>query len=119
MRQCQYCNAIVKGRADKKFCSKTCNNKFHAAHKKADNLEEIAAVNRILRRNREILVRLFEGEKKQKMKVSKLVLSQLGFNFKYITGIYYNREGKRYHYVYDLAWMEFSDQDILIINRKK
>lgn len=118
MRQCEHCNAILKGRADKRFCSKSCSNKFHAARKKNEYSEEITGVNRILGRNREILKRLFEREKRQKVKVSKLVLSQLGFNFKYITGIYYNRDNKRYHYVYDFAWMEFSDQDILIIRRK-
>jgi len=115
MKQCLNCNNIIKGRPDKKFCSKECSSQYHQAKRKQEMPEEVVITNRILLKNRRILLSLLEKEKKPKLKVSKLLLSQLGFNFQYITGIYSNRQGKLYHYVYDFAWMEFSNQEILIV----
>ncbi|MEM7371786.1 MAG: hypothetical protein AAF587_24435 [Bacteroidota bacterium] len=40
------------------------------------------------------------------------------FNFNYYTGSYVNSCGKQYYYVYDFAWMEFSDQEVLIFKRQ-
>lgn len=77
----------------------------------------VRGTNHILLNNRRILQKLCEQEKKVKTKVSKLALSQLGFNFNYITGIYFNRQDKMYHYVYEFAWMEFSTQEVLIIKK--
>lgn len=117
MNHCIVCKAIIRGRTDKKYCSKMCSNKFHAEKRKKLLPESVLLTNRILLKNRSILQGFFEGEKRKKVKVDKLVLSKLGFNFKYITGIYYNRERKRYHYVYDFAWMEFSTQEVLLIKK--
>ena len=119
MNQCIVCNKVIRGRNDKKFCSKDCNNKFHNGKRKNDLTDEVKSINKILLKNRRILQQLCEKEKKYKLKVSKLLLSHLGFNFSYITGIYYNRQGKMYHYVYDYAWMEFSTQDVMIIRKRK
>ena len=36
----------------------------------------------------------------------------------YITHYYKNSQGKTYNYVYDFAWMEFSDNEILIVRKR-
>ncbi len=116
MNQCKVCNKVCKGRADKIFCSKDCSNKFHHAKRKKQ-IDIITTTNAILLKNRNILAEIFEKEKRKKLKVEKLFLSKKGFNFQYNTGIYFNRERKLYHYVYDYAWMEFSTQEVLIVRK--
>lgn len=94
MKRCIVCSSIIRGREDKKFCSKMCSNKYHVAKRKAALTDDVKGVNKILLKNRKILQRLCEQEQKHKLKVSKLALTQLGFNFDYITGIYFNRQHK-------------------------
>ncbi len=119
MQQCYHCNGIIKGRADKKFCSKDCSNKYNFAKRKSSTPEVVKTINRILIKNRSILSNLFNSNKQTKKKLSKIILSQQGFDFQYCTGVYFNRERKMYHYIYDFAWMEFSDQEVLVIRKLK
>ncbi|MCO5277943.1 MAG: hypothetical protein M9911_08150 [Saprospiraceae bacterium] len=55
--------------------------------------------------------------KSKKEVFDRLVVTRTGFKFEYITGIYINKEGKMYHLVYDFAWMDFSDQKVLIVRK--
>ena len=104
----------MQGRADKKFCSIKCKNEHHNKAK-ASNRIITKQIDDILHKNRLILVDLM-GERKKK-KVDRLLLEAMRFNFNYITGIYRNSQGKLYHYVYDFAWMEFSNQEIMIVRK--
>lgn len=56
------------------------------------------------------------GESK-KEQFEKLVLERAKFRFDYHTGIYLNKEGKTYHLVYDFAWMEFTNQSVLVVRK--
>jgi hypothetical protein len=49
--------------------------------------------------------------------IDRKVLARAKFRWEYMTGIYKNKQGKWYHLVYDYAWMEFSDQMLLIIRK--
>ncbi len=113
--ECQYCKKEFKGRIDKKFCTVFCRNQFNYQRRKTtkDITKEIDS---ILHRNR-ILLQTVMGEKRQRMKIARLELDKMGFNFNYITGIYKNSQNKTYHYVYDYAWMEFSTQEILVVRK--
>lgn len=75
-------------------------------------------IDRYLKRNYKILVELL-GKNKTQIKVSRNRLSQKGFRFKYHTHFHINSKNKMYHYVYDKAWMAFSDDEILIIATRK
>lgn len=76
-------------------------------------------INGYLKRNYAILMELL-GENKTQIKLYRNVLEKKGFHFKYHTHFQINSNNEMYHYVYDLAWMEFSDDKILIVdNRKK
>ena len=39
------------------------------------------------------------------------------FRFKYHTHSHINNKGKTFNYIYDIAWMEFSDDEILIVKK--
>lgn len=117
MLQCIICNKPMKGRADKKFCSKKCSNENQRERKKVEVTPEVKTINYILLKNRTILDNLLQGTKEKQVEIFKIVLVQLGFNFEYITGYYLNSKNKVYHYVYDYAWMEFSTQKVLVVKK--
>lgn len=116
-RQCEHCGNPLAGRSDKRFCSINCKNAANMARRKA-TLSVVRQTDRYLHRNREILNTLM-GPSRTKMKIARTELDATGFRYNYLTGIYFNKEGKIYHNVYDFAWMEFSTQEILIVRRKR
>jgi len=97
-RKCKICSTFFQGRKDKLFCSVRCKNYYHT------NLRKVT--NAVL------------GKNKVQVKVPRTVLEQKRFRFKYHTHHHINSKGKMYHYVYDISWMQFSDDQILI-NRAK
>ncbi len=112
---CKICKKGLKGRKDKTFCSIECKNYYHTSLRKVTN--EIAKeLDEILHRNRSILLELL-GKKTFRKKINRVVLAKKKFNFKYITHFHINSQGKMYHHIYDFAWMEFSDDEILIVRR--
>ena len=57
--------------------------------------------------------------KKTSHKMPQIQLAKQKFNFNYITNYRINKQGKTFQYVYDLAWMTFSDNEILIVRQGK
>ena len=114
MNTCHNCTNKFSGRTDKKFCSLACKNQFNYNTRRAAKSETLL-IDRYLHRNREILDTLMGKSKKEVF--DRLVVTRTGFKFEYITGIYINKEGKMYHLVYDFAWMDFSDQKVLIVRK--
>jgi hypothetical protein len=112
---CRNCNKEFTGRSDKRFCSAVCKNK-HNNNTRNNTREAVKEIDAYLHRNREILLLLLGSSKKEVFDKSQLVRS--GFKFDYMTGIYFNRENKMYRIVYDCAWMDFSDQKILVVKKK-
>lgn len=118
MLACQICKKQMRGRADKKFCSIKCKNQFHQ-EKRKQNIPIIKEIDQILHHNRELCETLWKNYPDLKMRVPKITLERMGFNFSHYTGSMKNSQGKWYHYVYDYAWMEFSTQDVMLIKMKK
>ncbi len=116
-RTCKICGLPIKGRADKIFCSSTCKNAYHVGLRKATS-EAVQQTDKILHRNRSILIEIMDGNTTQR-KVNRSELDKKKFNYKYITGYSVNSRGKTYHHVYDFSWMEFSNQEILIVKRNQ
>jgi hypothetical protein len=112
--ECQQCGKTLHGRTDKKFCDSTCKNTFNFA-KRRDTRKEVKEIDGYLHRNREILATLM-GESKKEM-IDRAVLTRAKFKWDFMTGVYKNKEGKWYHLVYDFAWMEFTDQQVLIVRK--
>ncbi len=106
------------GRSDKKFCSVGCKNKFHHPSKNLKG-DHIKMVNNFLYQNFQIMESVFRDEKKNKLMVPRIVLDKMGFHYAYSTGCYMNNQKKLYRYIYNYAWMEFSDQRLMLIRSEK
>jgi hypothetical protein len=116
MPKCKICSKEIVGRSDKKFCSVRCKNYYHVNLRKVTD-SSVKEINKILHRNRSILLEIM-GKHKTQIKINRLLLDKKKFNFKYHTHIIKNSSGKLYFYIYDFAWMEFSDNEILIVRKR-
>ena len=110
-RKCPICKKEIVGRTDKKFCSSICKNNYHSRLKKA-TISSAEKIDKILHRNRSILLELLIN--KNKISTSKLSLEKKGFKFNYCTGTYYNTQKKQCYYVYDFMWFELGNQKVYI-----
>jgi predicted nucleic acid-binding Zn ribbon protein len=115
-QNCKICAKTIVGRSDKVFCSTYCKNYYH---KKLRYVSKVAAIeiNGYLKRNYIILLELL-GKNKAQVKVYRNVLESKKFRFKYHTHVHINSRNKTFHYIYNLAWMEFSDDEVLIIRKQ-
>lgn len=115
-KKCKICNKNIVGRKDKIFCSLRCKNYYHVNLRRETDYEA-KTIDTVLHRNRSILLEIM-GKYQKQLKVPRTVLVKKKFQFKYNTHYHINSQGKMYHYLYDFAWMEFSNDDILIIRKK-
>ncbi|MBK9735632.1 MAG: hypothetical protein IPO92_11965 [Saprospiraceae bacterium] len=111
-RHCRLCKQPFKGRADKIFCSATCKAQYHIKRNKVTHTAS-ERIDKILHRNRSILLELMGKEGKQN-NLDKKILDAKKFNWTYITHYHINSQNKTVHYIYDFSWMIFSDQEVLI-----
>ena len=116
MTKCKMCVKKVVGRSDKLFCSVKCKSNYHRKLRKKTTLIT-TTIDEILHRNRSILCEII-GDVNVKETIPRMVLEKKKFQFKYHTHMQINKQGKTFFYVYDLAWMSFSNNTILIIKTK-
>ena len=112
-KQCLECEKEFFGRADKKFCSDSCRNAYNNKSK-AEEEAVMKRVNRLLRKNRNILNELNPTDK---IKLSRDRLIKKGFDFDYVTQIYITKEAKEYRYCYDQGYLELDDSHILLVKK--
>lgn len=115
-RKCKVCQKKLVGRSDKIFCDVACKNHYHKNMRYVSKRAAIE-INSYLKRNYIILLELL-GKNKTQIKVYRNFLAKKKFRFKYHTHFHINSKNKMYRYVYDLCWMEFSDDEILILRKK-
>ena len=106
-RKCRLCKSKFFGRTDKIFCSIKCKSTYHRKLRAVTHKVTID-IDKILHRNRSILLEIM-GKHMTQMKVPTIVLERKKFNFNYVTKYQCNSRGKMYNYVYDFAWMTFSN----------
>lgn len=111
-RLCRLCKSPFQGRSDKIFCSASCKARYHARLNQVTNVAA-AKIDKILHRNRSILLEIL-GKNKSYKKVDRSLLDVKKFNWQYITHYHINTKNKFIHYVYDFSWMIFSDQEVVI-----
>jgi len=116
MRKCRICKQPIIGRTDKLYCNINCKNYYHIQLRKA-SAKVVAKWDNILHKNHRILMEVM-GKNTTQKKVKRTVLDRKYFNFFTVTGYYTNKQGKMYNYVYNFAWMIFSDAEVLIVKRK-
>ena len=117
MKKCKVCYKEIVGRRDKIFCSVKCKNYYHHELRK-NNDKAVKEINKILNRNYGILFEIF-GSNIRQITIDRTILENYKFNFTYHTHCRYNSKGKLYQYVYNFAWMEFSNDKIMILKFPK
>lgn len=91
---CRCCGRVIPyGRADKKFCSALCKNRYHNKRKNKDSRPAVKRVLRILGRNHAILDKLLKLDIRS---LDRLTLLSLGFTPEYATS--YKKAGIHHEY---------------------
>ncbi|MGV6828213.1 MAG: hypothetical protein ACWA45_02300, partial [Flavobacteriales bacterium] len=111
-KKCKICSKLVKGRSDKIFCSVRCKNYYHLNLRK-ETQKSTLEIDKILHRNHSILLELL-GKKTKKKMIPRIRLENKKFHFTYHTHTIINKNNKTFHWVYDIAWMSFSNDKVLI-----
>ncbi len=115
-RYCQCCAQVLYGRLDKKFCDDGCRNNYNNQQNSVQN-KEIRIINRVLKRNRAILLKLLElGNKPTKIDREFLLLE--GFNFRYMTQQGISPDGQTYQICYDVGLISKQNMEYLIVLAK-
>lgn len=110
-RKCRQCGEGLHGRADKKFCDAYCRSQFH--NEKATVESSIfRSVERILRRNRRILLMI---TRKSGMVISKTKLREMGYNFEYFTHRVRARKGMTYYFCYDRGLLPLDESTVAVV----
>jgi hypothetical protein len=112
-KQCLSCAAIIKGRADKKFCDDNCRNSYNNLQN-SDANNYVRNINNTLRKNRRILTELnLDG----KTRVHKSKLLEKGFHFGYLTNISITKAGAQYTFCYDQGYLALDNDYFLLVVR--
>ena len=114
-KNCKVCKAPLSGRTNKVFCGLKCKNYYHKNLRYA-SFKAAIRINEYLKRNHGILLEVL-GKKITQVKVYRNLLEDKKFRFKYHTHTHVNSKGKTMHYVYNLGWMDFSDDEVLIVRK--
>jgi len=112
-RYCQSCAQVLYGRLDKKFCDDGCRNNFNNQQNSIQN-KEIRIINRVLKRNRAILLALLSVGKKP-TKIDREYLLLEGFNFRYMTHQEVGSDGQSYQICYDVGLISLKTIEYLIV----
>jgi hypothetical protein len=116
MKRCRWCDQQFEGRSNKVYCCIGCKTAYHH-HIRSYTKNATRRIDEHLHRNYSILLEIM-GNNTSSKKVDRLVLEDKKFRFKYHTHTQVNKQGKTFHYIYDLAWMSFSDDEVLIIKKR-
>ncbi len=113
-KTCLECNEPLKGRIDKKFCSDACRNSYNnKQNNESHNL--VRKINRILAKNRKILVELNTKDKTTRFKTD---LINQGFDFNYYTNTYTTKNGKIYFFCYEQGYLELDNNKFLLVKKE-
>ncbi len=110
------CKAAFRGRKDKVFCSIKCKSDYHRKLNEV-TLDATVRIDKILHRNRSILLELL-GKNKIQLKVNREFLDQKNFKWDYHTNTHVNVQNKLVTYLYDICWILFTDQEVLIRRKR-
>jgi hypothetical protein len=110
---CQECGALIKGRADKKFCDDHCRANYNNRINSSET-HYMRSVIHVLRRNRRILKELNHTGK---TRVHCNKLHHRGFDFTYFTNIDETGSEGRYYYCFDQGYILLKDGDLLLVTK--
>ena len=114
-RFCLDCQALLKGRTDKKFCDDQCRSNYNNAKKTVEN-GFLISVNKILRKNRDILS---HQNPQGKTKIKRETLLRKGFNFTYHTHTYATQNRHVYFFCYEYGYLPLANEELLLVKREE
>lgn len=104
-KTCPVCGALVRGRSDKKFCSKKCKSIDQYENRQKTEVFYLE-VDRQLKLNRRILKKY---NKSGYTVIRKSELTGEGFDPKYFTHYWKNKKGDVYFFVYEYGFLMKND----------
>ena len=116
-KECQNCGAVLAGRINQKYCSDKCRTHSHNQKKLRSILNPSVrnTINALLN-NRKVLETVLGNQ--SSVKITKPILSNLGFNFKYSTNSSSNEKGKTYTYCFDYGYLPLEDDWLLVVKAR-
>ncbi len=114
-RLCLDCNALLNGRADKKFCDDQCRTNYNN-HLRTEDYTFLNEVNRTLKKNRSILK---EVNPEGKLKVKRELLVRKGFNFNFHTHLLPTQKGSTYIFCYEYGYLPLENEELLLVRREE
>lgn len=112
MTTCPSCKKEFDGRANQRFCSHSCKNKYHNERNRERELV-VAKINRILHKNWAALHRLYQIYRSAPISMD--VVEAYGFNKNFFTHIHNSPMGEKYTMAYDIGYKNHIDNQIQII----
>lgn len=100
---CSNCGKEVKGRSDKKFCDHYCKSSYHYKKSVEETGGLYGKIDKHLKLNRRLLKSYNRGGKAT---VRAQELLEKGFNPKYFTNFWKNKNGNVYFFVYEFGYMK-------------
>lgn len=112
---CLHCDELLEGRTDKKFCTPYCKSSYHYQKNKEKEEPLFQKIDRQLKLNRKILK---EFNKAGLATVRKQKLFDKGFDPKYFTHYWKNKENKIYLFCYEYGFLDVHQKYVLVIWQK-
>lgn len=110
-KTCLDCGEKLRGRSDKKFCSDHCRNNYNNRINRDTNLF-VRNIHNLLRRNRRILLDLYESGNRR---VHRDALTVSGYNFGFFTHLVESEGGSVSWYCYEYGLTEIDDGFVQIL----
>jgi hypothetical protein len=107
--QCLDCGEIFFGRIDKLYCSVYCKSSYHYKKNTANEDSNFKRIDRQLKLNRRLL-KHFNRAGKSTIRTNKLTSS--GFDPKYFTHYWKNKNNQVYLFCYDVGFLKLTERDI-------
>jgi len=116
-KTCSYCDKVIRGRSDKKYCDDYCRNSFNNL-KRSDENCFMGIYIRQLKMNWKILDSVLE-DGIETVRVPKDRLLRQGFDFKFRTHEFMNSSGKKYIYCFDYGYLGLDEDWVLVVREIK
>src|SRR5690606_37469649 len=107
-KECLYCNKVLKGRTDKKFCDPQCKSAYQYQQAQEQPERFYNKVDNQLKLNRKILKEFNKGGK---VTVRAEVLKALGFDSKFFTHYWKNTKGDVYLFAYEYGFLKGTENN--------
>lgn len=104
-KHCLACEKVLEGRSDKKFCDVYCKSAYHYTRRKTSN-NFYFKVEQQLKKNRNLL-KYYNKAGKATIRAQTLV--DRGFNPKFFTHYWKNKNGDVYLFVYEYGFLKRSE----------